>query len=94
MQFLEDENRFYVPNPDGKGDDIAEMTFVRDGEHRVIINHTYVNVNYRGQGIADRLFELVVEKMQQENRKVIPVCSYAKRMFERRKDLAHMLVGN
>ncbi|GAA5112156.1 GNAT family N-acetyltransferase [Orbus sasakiae] len=86
MQFLEGESRFYVPNPDG-GEDIAEMTYTRIGNDKASIDHTYVNINYRGQGIADRLFELVIEKMQQEKRKIIPVCSYAVAKFERRAEL-------
>ncbi|WP_392552515.1 GNAT family N-acetyltransferase [Orbus wheelerorum] len=86
MQFLEDENRFYVPSPDG-GEDIGEITYTRIGNDKVSIDHTYVNINYRGQGIADRLFDLVIEQMKQEGRKVIPVCSYAVKQFERKPDL-------
>ncbi|WP_392561140.1 GNAT family N-acetyltransferase [Orbus sturtevantii] len=81
MQFLEDENRFYVPNPDG-GEDIGEITYTRIGNDKASIDHTYVNINYRGQGIADRLFDLVIELMKEEGRKVIPVCSYAIKQFE------------
>jgi len=33
------------------------------------------------------LFDLVIEQMKQEGRKVIPVCSYAVKQFERKPDL-------
>lgn len=87
MQFLEGKNRFYVPSPDGNEDDIAEITYTLIGDDKASIDHTFVDVNYRGQGIADRLFELVIEKMQREKRKVIPICSYAVKKFERHSHL-------
>ncbi|XKM13398.1 GNAT family N-acetyltransferase [Orbaceae bacterium ac157xtp] len=90
MQYLEGENRFYVPAADG-GEDIAEMTFNRIGDDCASIDHTYVNVNYRGQGIADRLFDLVVTKLKQEGRKIIPSCSYVQRKFEQNPDLHSLL---
>lgn len=87
MQFLEGKNRFYVPSLDGNEDDIAEITYTLIGDDKASIDHTFVDVNYRGQGIADRLFELVIEKMQREKRKVIPICSYAVKKFERHSHL-------
>ncbi len=86
MQFLAGDNRFYVPNPDG-GEDIAEITYTLIGNDKASIDHTFVNINYRGQGIADRLFDLVIEEMRKQHRKVIPVCSYAVRKFERDNQL-------
>ncbi|RKS85723.1 hypothetical protein DES39_1133 [Orbus hercynius] len=86
MQYLEGENRFYVKNTD-ESEDIGEMTYTRIGTDKASIDHTYVDSRYRGQGIADRLFELVITKMKQENRKIIPVCTYAQRQFERHPEL-------
>lgn len=86
MQFLEGNNRFYIPNPNG-GDDIGEITYTLIGKDKASIDHTYVDINYRGQGIADRLFDLVVEKMKYDSRKIIPICSYAVKQFERKPEL-------
>jgi uncharacterized protein len=83
MEYLEGENRFYVPGAQGE-EDIAEMTFQRQGDDLAIIDHTYVNINYRGQGIADRLFDLVVDKMRKEGRKIVPLCSFAEKQFARK----------
>lgn len=90
MQYLEGNNRFYVPGPEGE-DDVAEMTFRREGDDLAIIDHTYVNENYRREGIADHLFDLVVEKMRLEGRKIAPVCPYARKQFDKRKDLQTLL---
>lgn len=94
MFYLEDDNRFYIANPDGKGEDIAEMTFKRLGKDKVIVDHTFVNINYRGQGIADRLFELVIEKAQSEGRKIISRCSYVSHQFEKHTHLKDLLADD
>lgn len=90
MDYLEGKNRFYVPGAEGE-EEIAEMTYQLQGDDIAIIDHTYVNVNYRGQGIADRLFDLVVEKMRAEGRKVVPLCSFAVKQFERKPHYRDML---
>lgn len=74
LHYLEANNRFYVRNDD---QEIGEMTFTRIGQKKATIDHTYVDPNYRGQGIADELLELVVKTLQQENREIIPLCSFA-----------------
>lgn len=75
LSYLEDNERFYVCDTNNK--QIAEMTFTRIGENQATINHTYIDPDYQGQGIAEKLLDLVVKKLQQENRKIIPICSFA-----------------
>ena len=75
LSYLEDNERFYVCDINNK--QIAEMTFTRIGQNQATINHAYIAPNYRGQGIAEKLLDLVVKKLQQENRKIIPICSFA-----------------
>jgi predicted GNAT family acetyltransferase len=82
MKYLQEESRFYVPGAPGE-EDIAEITFSRAGDHLAIIDHTYVNINYRGQGIGEHLVEMVVELMRKEKREIIPLCPFAKKEFER-----------
>lgn len=85
MQYLEGDNRFYVPGADG-GADAAEITFTRIGEHLASIDHTFVDINFRRQGIGEHLVRLVVDKMRAEGRKILPNCSFAQREFERVAD--------
>lgn len=74
-----DKNKFYigenVKNP------LAEITFIPEGESKIIINHTYVSDSLRGQGIALQLVKKVVEYAREENKKIIPLCSYAKKVM-------------
>lgn len=89
MKYLEDDHRFYIPGADG-GEDIAEIVFTRQGNDLATIDKTYVDINYRHEGIAEHLVQLVVEKMRTEHRKIKPICPYAKKEFERVSDYYDM----
>ncbi len=72
---VEGENKYYI----GENEEtpIAEITFRRAGSDTLIIDHTYVSETLRGQGIARKLLDRVVEYARKEQKKIIPVCSYA-----------------
>lgn len=89
MEYLQEEKRFYIPGADGE-DDIAEIVFTRQGDRLATIDHTYVDVNYRGQGIGEHLVRLVVDQMREENRKIVPVCPFALREFTRTAEYEDM----
>lgn len=73
-------NKFYV------GDNIknpsAEITFVESGKERLVIDHTYVSDDLRGQGVAGQLVEEVVEYAREKRKKIVPLCPYAKNKIE------------
>lgn len=48
-----------------------------------IIDHTQVDSNYRGQGIANQLVKAVVDAARLAGVKIMPLCPFAKREFER-----------
>lgn len=80
MEILEDSNSFYVNDNQGKR--IAEVVFVPTGDHLSIIEHTDVDESLKGQGVGKQLVARVVEKMRQQNRKIIPLCPFAKHEFD------------
>ena len=67
------------------GEEIGEVTFApqgrgpqhpeRDGVY--VINHTYVDDRYRGQGIAAELVRRAVEEIERRGGRVEATCSYA-----------------
>lgn len=83
MKYIEETNRFYVED---EGSEVAEITFSRAGETMFIIDHTQVNQSHRGQGIAEQLVKLVVEKAAKENKLIIPLCPFAAKEFSRVKE--------
>nr|WP_034551323.1 GNAT family N-acetyltransferase [Carnobacterium funditum] len=85
MNFEKTENRFYKNDENGKM--IAEVTYVPSGDDKVILDHTFVDPSLRGQGIAEELVNRVVKEMRIENKKIIPLCPYAKTLFERKPEI-------
>lgn len=72
------ENGFYIgdrANPD------AEILY--EESNIVTITHTYVSENMRGQGIAEKLLNKVIEYAISKGKKILPVCSYAKKKLSK-----------
>lgn len=55
-------------------------------DERWVITHTEVDPAYRGQDIARRLIEVLIEAARSSGAKIVPVCSYAEKMMLQRKD--------
>ena len=69
---------FYA-NCDGKH--VGEITFVRVGIDKLIIDHTDVSENYRNENIGINLLRQVVDLARNQNRKILTMCPFAKAMF-------------
>lgn len=66
------------------GEEIGEVTFPeRDGAY--VINHTYVDDRFRGQGIASELVRRAVETIEQRGGRVEATCSYAQLWLARNR---------
>lgn len=74
------ENKFYI-GEDVK-EPIAEITFNRSSGNKIVVDHTYVSDELRGQGIAGKLVDQVVSYAREQNKKIIPLCPYVKRKLE------------
>ncbi len=79
----------FVWMEDGKR--LAEMTYTVAGS-RVIIDHTQVDYSLRGKGIGAKLVRAAVEWARQENVKLMPLCPYAKSVFDKTPDYSDVLV--
>ena len=53
--------------------------------------HTYVPFVLRGRGIAADILKTAAEYAKQNNKKVIPSCSYAYHFFSRHQEYADLL---
>lgn len=70
----------------GPGRPEAELTYTRAGASTVIIDHTGVPVEYKGQGIGLALVEAVVRDARVAGGHILPVCSFAAAMFRKHPD--------
>lgn len=66
-----------------EGVEIGEVTYSRAGENIFIVDHTFVDDNYRGNKIANQLIKHVVDYAKAEDKKIIPLCPFARKEFDR-----------
>lgn len=86
----EGKGRYVIHGPDGAE---AEMTFTRIGQHQIIIDHTLVPDAFRGQGAGARLVARAVEDARQAEKKIIPLCPFARAQFDRHPEWADVRAG-
>jgi predicted GNAT family acetyltransferase len=78
----------FVVERDGKR--LAEMTYSMAGE-RAIIDHTTVDDALRGTGAGKKLVEAAVQWARAEGKKILPLCPFAKSVFDKTPAYADVL---
>ncbi|WP_300345006.1 GNAT family N-acetyltransferase [Fusobacterium sp.] len=69
---------------------IGEST-ISPSEKFWIIDHTEVDENYGGKGIAKKLIEIIVNEAKKRDLKILPLCPYAKKEFEKNKEYQEIM---
>ena len=90
IQHKEFDNKgmFYVLQ-DGKV--LAEMTYVWAGAERIIIDHTDVDASLKGKGAGKQMVTKAVEFAREKGIKIIPLCPFAKSVFDKVKEFGDVL---
>ncbi|NBK21623.1 MAG: N-acetyltransferase [Spirochaetia bacterium] len=83
------ENGFYVGEE--YNNPLAEITYHLRDDRTMVIDNTYVSDTLRGQGVGGLLVRKVAELARKENKKIIPLCSYAKRVMIQNPDYQDVL---
>jgi len=89
MEILQDKGQFYIG--DNPADPLAEITYVEAGEKKIIIDHTFVSDELRGQKIGDKLVARAVQFARDNNKTVIPLCPFAKAQFDKHPEYQDVL---
>lgn len=84
----ESKGAFYIDDGDEKA---AEMTYSKAGNDKFIIDHTEVDDAYRGKMLGLQLVKAAVEYARQNSMKIMPLCPFAKKMFDKHSDLQDVL---
>jgi predicted GNAT family acetyltransferase len=80
---------FYVGDSEAKP--LAEMVFDSLGKDSIVIEHTFVSEELRGQNVARQLLQSLVDWARKENKKVVPLCPFAKTEMMKNNNYADML---
>jgi uncharacterized protein len=92
MKIQQDDNgkkgRFYVEE---NGEVLAEMTYTWAGEGMFIIDHTEVSEKLKGLSVGKKLVIEAVEFARKLNLKILPLCPFAKSVFDKTPEFADVL---
>ena len=73
-----------------EGERLAQMSYTVAGS-RVIIDHTDVDDRLRGTGTGRQLVQAAVEWARKENVRLMPLCPYARSVFDKTPEWADVL---
>ncbi|MCU0442946.1 MAG: N-acetyltransferase [Bacteroidia bacterium] len=79
---------FYI---EGTTEPLAEMSYVWAGPQTLIIDHTEVSPTLKGQGVGAKLTAALVEYAREKQIKVIPLCPFAKSVFDKTPEYRDVL---
>jgi predicted GNAT family acetyltransferase len=88
IEFNEKNGNFNITS---EGKKVAIMTFVFAGPDKIIIDHTEVSPAFNGKGLGKKLVEKAVEVAREKNWKIIPLCPFAKKTFDRNPQFKDVL---
>ena len=80
IEFNEKNGNFNITT---EGRKVALMTFVFAGHNKIIIDHNEVSPSFNGKGLGKKLVEKAVEVAREKKWKIIPLCPFAKKTFDR-----------
>ena len=84
-----DHRGAFVFEIDGKR--LAEMTYAMGADKAIVIEHTDVDASLRGTGAGKKLLAALVDWARAEHKKVIPICPFAKSVFEKTPEFQDVL---
>ncbi|WP_164670083.1 GNAT family N-acetyltransferase [Virgibacillus doumboii] len=84
------ENKFYVG--EDEQNPLGEITFKQSGDNVLTVDHTYVSDELRGQGVAGKLVEKVVNYAREEGKQINPTCPYAEKKIKNTPEYQGVLV--
>jgi len=73
------------------GKEAGKMTYTWAGDSKFIIDHTEVNEGFNGKGVGKKLVMKAVEYARNSNLKIIPLCPFAKSVFDKTEDIRDVL---
>lgn len=80
---LKTKGAFFIEEEDKR---IAELTYTKNGDYRIIIDHTEVKDSHSGQGLGKKLVYHAADYARKHQLKVLPLCPYARMVFRRYKE--------
>lgn len=88
LEETESKGAFYIEEGGAR---VANMTFSKAGGNILIIDHTEVADVLRGKNAGKQLVSAAVEHARKHHYKIIPLCPFAKSVFEKVQEYQDVL---
>lgn len=69
----------------------GKMTYSWAGDDKFIIDHTEVSPDFSGKGVGKKLVLAAVDYARANNVKIIPLCPFAKSVFDKVEEIRDVL---
>jgi uncharacterized protein len=89
-QFNRDTKGFFKASE--QGTEAGVMTYTWAGTDKMIIDHTEVDPKFKGLGIGKKLLMELVKYARENQVKVVPICPFARSVFDKVKDIRDVLL--
>ncbi|RZJ53249.1 MAG: N-acetyltransferase [Flavobacterium sp.] len=89
QQINDTKKGYFEAVEDGK--QAGQMTYTWAGDSQFIIDHTEVSDDFAGKGVGKKLLMATVEFARENNVKIIPLCPFAKSVFDKVEDIRDVL---
>ena len=76
---------FYVPG-ETEDDYLAELIYMKTGDGNIIVEHTEVSEELKGQNVGFQLVYSVVEYARTQGMKITPMCSFTRSVLEKKPE--------
>lgn len=73
------------------GKEAGKMTYTWAGDNKFIIDHTEVSPDFNGKGVGKKLVMAAVDYARNNNLKIIPLCPFAKSVFDKVEEIRDVL---
>jgi predicted GNAT family acetyltransferase len=70
---------FFIEDNDKR---VGEMHYIFAGPKKMVIDHTEVDEAYQGKGLGRMLVKKGVEYAREHHLKILPLCPFAKKIFD------------
>jgi hypothetical protein len=67
------------------------MTYTWAGQDKIIIDHTEVSDKLKGKGAGKQMVMKAVEFAREHHLKIIPLCPFAKSVFEKTAEIRDVI---
>lgn len=89
MKLDDENNRFFIEDDDQL---LGELKFTPlTEEDTITIDHIFVKESARGQGYAHKLLESAITYAESNNKKILPICPYARFVFNKESNIQYIL---